>query len=282
MKPTTKLTLGFSPCPNDCFIFDALIHHKIDTEGISFEFIMEDVEALNKKAFKGALAISKLSYHAFANLTKFYQLLNAGSALGNNCGPLLITKNVDFINNPLKIDSARIAIPGKYTTANLLLSLAFPKATDKKEMLFSDIEDAVLNGTVGAGLIIHENRFTYEQKGLLKIVDLGEYWETLTGMPIPLGGIVIQRNLPVELKQKVENLIHKSVSYAFANPQSSLPFIKANAQEMEEEVMYKHIDLYVNKYSLDLGAVGKKAIQLLFDKAQTLSIINKIEDSVFL
>lgn len=282
MKPITKLTLGFSPCPNDCFIFDALIHHKIDTGGLSFEVIMEDVEALNKKAFKGKLAITKLSYHAFAYLTKFYQLLNAGSALGNNCGPLLITKNVDFINNPSKIDSARIAIPGKYTTANLLLSLAFPKATLKREMLFSDIEDAVLNGTIDAGLIIHENRFTYEQKGLLKIVDLGEYWETLTGTPIPLGGIVIQRNLPVELKQKVENLLYKSVAYAFANPQSSLPFIKANAQEMNEEVMYKHIDLYVNNYSLDLGTVGKKAIQLLFEKAQALSIINKIEDSVFL
>lgn len=282
MKPTTTLTLGFSPCPNDCFIFDALIHHKIDTEGISFEVVIEDVEALNKKAFKGELAITKLSYHAFAYLTKFYQLLNAGSALGNNCGPLLITKNADFIKNSLLIDSASIAIPGRYTTANLLLSLAFPKAIYKKEIIFSDIEEAVLNETVDAGLIIHENRFTYEQKGLLKIVDLGEYWETRTGTPIPLGGIVIQRNLPLELKQKVEKLLHKSVAYAFANPQSGLPFIKANAQEMEEEVMYKHIDLYVNNYSLDLGTIGKKAIQLLFDKAQALSLIDKIEDSVFL
>lgn len=292
-QPPNKITLGFSPCPNDCFIFDAMIHGKIDTEGLQFEVVMEDVEALNKKAFKGELDITKLSFFAFAHLTKTYQLLNSGSALGNGCGPLLITNYrlqiTDYkISNllPIAIGTAicnyKIAIPGKYTTANFLLSLAFPEATNKMEMLFSDIEDAVLNGKADAGLIIHENRFTYEQKGLKKIIDLGEYWETLTNAPIPLGGIVVKRDLPNELKLKIDRVLRKSVEFAFANPKSSLNFVKANAQEMSEEVMYKHIGLYVNDYSIDLGKEGRKAIEILFDKAQDLRLINKIEDKIFL
>lgn len=285
MQPTTNnqqpttISLGFSPCPNDCFIFDALIDNKIDTEGLQFEVIMEDVEALNQKAFRAELDITKLSFHAYLYLTKSYQLLNAGSALGNNCGPILVQ------SSKLKIESlntAKIAIPGKYTTANFLLSLAFPEAKNKIEMLFSDIEDAVLSGKADVGLIIHENRFTYEQKGLKKIIDLGEYWETLTKAPIPLGGIVIKRNLSNELKHKVNRVLRKSIEYAFANPKSSLNFVKEHAQEMSEEVMYKHIDLYVNNYSLDLGIEGKHAVQLLFDKAHKLGIIDKIEEEIFL
>jgi 1,4-dihydroxy-6-naphthoate synthase len=272
-----KLTLGFSPCPNDCFIFDALIHKKIDTEGLEFEVFMEDVETLNRRAFKGELDITKLSYHAYAHLTGKYQLLNSGSALGNNCGPLLISNSIFQIS-----DSTKIAIPGKYTTANFLLSLAFPAAKTKTEMVFSEIEDAVLNGKADAGLIIHENRFTYEAKGLKKIIDLGEYWEALSKAPIPLGGIVVKRDLPADLKKKVDRLIRKSVEYAFANPGASRNFVKAHAQEMSEEVMYKHIDLYVNKYSVDLGEEGKKAVQLLFDKAQELGVIEKIEEDIFL
>lgn len=273
----SRLTLGFSPCPNDCFIFDAMLHGKIDTEGLKFEVFMEDVETLNQKAFRGELDVTKLSYHAYAYLTKNYQLLNAGSALGNKCGPLLIS------NFKFQIEKdTRIAIPGKYTTANFLLSLAFPEATNKVEMVFSEIENAVLSGKVEAGLIIHENRFTYEQKGLKKIIDLGEYWETLAKAPIPLGGIVIKRNFPDELKKKFDRVLRKSVEYAFANPKSSLNFVKANAQEMSEEVMHKHIDLYVNKYSMDLGAEGKRAVNLLFDKAQELGVINKIEENIFL
>ena len=279
-EPT--LTIGFSPCPNDCFIFDAMIHHKIDTEGLQFEVIMEDVETLNQKAFKGNLDISKLSYHAYAHLTKQYQLLNSGSALGDNCGPLLIAKNDNFSDIKSQISNLTIAIPGKYTTANFLLSLAFPNAKNKIEILFSDIEDAVLSGKVDAGLIIHENRFTYEQKGLKKIIDLGEYWETLAKAPIPLGGVVIKRDFSVELKQKINRVLRKSVEYAFANPDSSLSFVKANAQEMSEEVMYKHIDLYVTGYSLDLGREGKRAVKLLFDKAQELEVIGKIEEDIFL
>ncbi|OFY86192.1 MAG: 1,4-dihydroxy-6-naphthoate synthase [Bacteroidetes bacterium RIFCSPLOWO2_12_FULL_35_15] len=279
---TNKLTIGFSPCPNDCFIFDALIHNKIDTEGLQFEVVMEDVEALNQKAFRGELDITKLSYHGYAYLTKLYQLLDAGSALGNNCGPLLISKSNDIPYLTTHISDLKIAIPGKYTTANFLLSLAFPEAKNKIEHLFSDIEEAVLTGKVDAGLIIHENRFTYEQKGLKKIIDLGEYWEKLANAPIPLGGIVIKRNLPDELKQKVNRIVRKSVEYAFANPKSSLNFVKANAQEMSEEVMYKHIGLYVNNYSVDLGAEGKRAIKILFDKAQESGVINKIEEDIFL
>ncbi|MES2285152.1 MAG: 1,4-dihydroxy-6-naphthoate synthase [Bacteroidota bacterium] len=274
-----KITIGFSPCPNDCFIFDALIHNKIDTEGLQFEVIMEDVEALNQKAFRAELDITKLSFHAYLHLTKSYQLLNAGSALGNNCGPLLISKPGFEI---LNLNKAAIAIPGKFTTANFLLSLAFPDAKNKTEMLFSDIEDAVLSGKADAGLIIHENRFTYEQKGLKKIIDLGEYWETLTKAPIPLGGIVIKRNLSNDLKLKVNRVLRKSIDYAFAKPKSSLNFVKEHAQEMSEEVMYKHIELYVNNYSLDLGIEGKHAVQLLFDKAQELGIIDKIEEEIFL
>ena len=273
---TSELKIGFSPCPNDCFIFDAMIHGKIDTEGLKFEPVMQDVEALNQKAFKEELAVTKLSYHAYAYLTKEYQLLNSGSALGNNCGPLLVASSKFKVQS-----STKIAIPGKYTTANFLLSLAFPEAQNKTEMLFSDIEDAVLSGKVDAGLIIHENRFTYEQKGLKKIIDLGEYWETLAKTPIPLGGIVIKRNLSEELKRKVDRIIKRSVEYAFANPGSSANFVKANAQEMSEEVMYKHIQLYVNKYSVDLGAEGKRAVKLLFDKAVELRVIKNIEEELF-
>lgn len=273
----STISLGFSPCPNDCFIFDAMLHGKIDTEGLEFKVFMEDVETLNQKAFRGELDVTKLSYHAYAHLVKEYQLLNAGSALGNNCGPLLIASSKLEIK-----DSTKIAIPGKYTTANFLLSLAFPDAKNKVEMVFSEIEDAVLSGKVDAGLIIHENRFTYEQKGLKKIIDLGEYWETLAKALIPLGGIVIKRNFPDEVKKKFDRVLRKSVEYAFANPKSSLNFVKANAQEMSEEVMYKHIDLYVNNYSVDLGAEGKRAVKLLFDKAQELGVINKIEEEIFL
>lgn len=274
---THKITLGFSPCPNDCFIFDAMIHGKIDTEGLQFEVVMEDVEALNKKAFKGELDITKLSFFAFAHLTKIYQLLNSGSALGKGCGPLLVA------SSKLQVQSStKIAIPGKYTTANFLLSLAFPEATNKVEMVFSDIEDAVLTGKADAGLIIHENRFTYEQKGLKKIIDLGEYWETLTHAPIPLGGIVVKRGLPNDLKHKIDRILRKSVEFAFANPPSSLNFVKANAQEMSEEVMYKHIHLYVNDHSIDLGEDGKKAVEILFDKAEQLGLINKIKEEIFL
>lgn len=275
---SSTLTIGFSPCPNDCFIFYAMIHGKIDTEGLQFKVIMEDVETLNQMAFKGDLDITKLSYHAFAYLRDNYRLLDAGSALGNNCGPLLISKqSPEHILKQLQTQDSKlkIAIPGKYTTANFLLSLAFPLAKDKFEFVFSEIEDAVLSEEVDVGLIIHENRFTYEQKGLKKVIDLGEWWETETQLPIPLGGIVIKKDISEDIVNKVNRVLRKSVEYAFEKPKESLPFVKKHAQEMSEEVMYKHIHLYVNKYSVDLGEDGKKAIDTMFYKADHLQLIKK-------
>jgi len=266
-----KLSLGYSPCPNDCFIFDALVHGKIDTEGIDFEPVLEDVETLNRKAQRGELDITKLSFHAYAYVLEHYILLRAGSALGFNCGPLLVAKT--DIKNPTK-ELKRVAIPGKLTTANFLLSLAMPDIKDKIEFVFSDIEEAVLSGQVDAGLIIHENRFTYQDKGLKKVMDLGEYWDSLIHAPIPLGGIVIKRNLESELQQQVNCLIKKSVEYAVKNPESSMPYVRANAQAMKEEVMKKHIDLYVNNFSLELGETGIRAVKLMFDKAESVGLFS--------
>lgn len=280
-----KLTLGFSPCPNDTFIFDALIHHKIDTEGLEFEVFYDDVETLNQKAFRGELDITKLSYHAFAYVVDKYVLLDSGSALGFGVGPLLICKgDAELLHSQLTAHHSplTIGIPGKYTTANFLLGLAFPNATNKQELVFSEIEDAVLNGKIDVGLIIHENRFTYQNKGLKKIIDLGDYWEKQTGCAIPLGGIVANRKLPPDVQHKINRVLRKSVEFAFANPKSGVEFIRSHAQEMSEEVMYKHIELYVNKYSVDLGEEGRKAINLLFDTARGRGIIPEIKEEIFL
>lgn len=280
----TKISLGFSPCPNDCFIFDALVNGKIDTKGLQFETVMEDVETLNKMAFAGKLDVTKLSYHAFAYLTNKYQLLTSGSALGFNCGPLLIALPATanrVKNNEAALNDLKIAIPGKYTTANFLLSLAYPAAKNKNEMIFSEIENAVLIGKADLGLIIHENRFTYQQKGLEKIVDLGEWWEKNTGHAIPLGGIVVNRNLDAEKKHLINELVKQSVEYAFAHPQDVMGFVKAHAQEMDEKVMKQHIDLYVNKYSVDLGETGKQAVQDLFERALQEKIIKTVPKDIF-
>lgn len=280
-----KLTLGFSPCPNDTFIFDALIHHKIDTEGLDFEVFFDDVETLNQKAFRGELDVTKLSYHAFTYVTEQYVLLDAGSALGFGVGPLLICKDEKFLDQKYldsQISNLKIAIPGKYTTANFLLSLAFPEGKNKSEVLFSEIENQLINGEMDLGLIIHENRFTYQDKGLHKILDLGDFWEQQTGCAIPLGGITANRNLPEEIQHKLNRVLRKSVEFAFENSKSGLEFIRQHSQEMSEEVMYKHIDLYVNKYSVNLGEEGRKAIQILFDKALKLDIIPKIKNDIFL
>src|SRR3569832_1678090 len=276
-----KLTLGFSPCPNDTFIFDALIHRKIDTEGLEFEVFYDDVETLNQKAFHGELDITKLSYHAFAYVVDKYVLLDAGSALGFGVGPLLISK-FGFSISDLDNANHKIGIPGKYTTAYFLLGLALPQATNKQEMVFSEIEDALLDEKIDVGLIIHENRFTYQNKGLKKIIDLGDYWEKQTGCAIPLGGIVANRKLPLDVQYKINRVLKKSVEFAFDYPKSGLEFIRSHAQEMSEEVMYKHIELYVNQYSLNLGVEGRKAINLLFNTATEKGIIPKIKELIFL
>lgn len=279
-----KLSLGFSPCPNDTFIFDALIHHKIDTEGLEFEVFFDDVETLNNKVFRGEPDICKLSYHAYAYAVENYVLLNAGSALGFGVGPLLITKNPNLSHQKVQQQAAnlRVAIPGKYTTANFLLGLAFPNLANKVLSTFSDIENMVMSEEVDLGLIIHENRFTYQDKGLHKVIDLGEFWEKRTACPIPLGGIVVKRQLNKDIQLKIDRVLRRSVEYAFANPDSGLDFIKLHAQEMDEAVMYKHIELYVNKYSIDLEEEGRKAIQTLFDQALALKIIPEIKENIFL
>ena len=262
-------------------MFDAIVHQRIDLEGLEFSVRLADVEALNTAAFAGETDVTKLSYHAYAYCLGNYVLLDAGSALGRSCGPLLISKR-RISSDDVARGGFRIAIPGTYTTANFLLGLAFPRATDKTPLVFSAIEGAVLDGQFDAGLIIHENRFTYEARGLTKIIDLGEFWERETGAPIPLGGIVIRRSLPDEVKQRVNRVLRRSVEYAFAHRTASLDYVRAHAQEMNEDVMYRHIDLYVNEYSVDLGAEGRRAVELLFEKASATGIIPATSQGLFL
>ena len=275
-----KLALSFSPCPNDCFMFDGIVNRRIDLEGLEFSIRMADVETLNQAAFAGTADVSKLSYHAFAYCTANYSLLDAGSALGRNCGPLLISRRT-ISREEVGSGKLRIAIPGKYTTANLLLGLAFPQARNKTELVFSAIEPALLEEKYDAGLIIHENRFTYAAKGLKKIIDLGEFWESETGAPLPLGGMVINRSFRDDMKHKVNRVLRRSVEYAFAHREASRDFVRANAQEMSEEVMCQHIDLYVNRYSVDLGKEGKRAVEILFERAKASGIIREMNGGRF-
>ncbi len=263
-----KLSLGFSPCPNDTFIFDALVNHKIDTGGLEFDVKLEDIQTLNEWAINGNLDITKISYGVLPQVLPNYNLLQSGGALGKGVGPLLIAKN----DVPIyEVHNKTIAIPGKNTTANLLFSMAFPMAKNKIFSLFSDIEQSVLDGTVDLGVIIHENRFTYHEKGLLKIVDLGYYWEEQTNAPIPLGGIVFKKELGTGLQQQVDTLIRRSVEFAFINYPLITDYVKQHAQEMEESVMRQHIDLYVNDYSIDLGEAGQAAVNKLLAVYQTMN-----------
>ena len=255
-----KLTLGFSPCPNDTFIFDALVNKKIETEGFDFDLALEDVQTLNQWALQDRLDITKISYGVLPLILDDYILLDAGGALGKGVGPLLISKKTIDISD---LNNRSVAIPGKNTTAHLLFSLAFPQAANKRFMIFSEIEQAVLNGEADAGVIIHENRFTYQQKGLIKLIDLGDFWEKETGCPIPLGGIVMKKSFDIKIHQKINELIKRSVEYAFKQYPVLSPFVIQHSQEMDERVMRWHIDLYVNNYSVSLGNEGKKAIETL-------------------
>ena len=273
-----KLTLGFSPCPNDTFIFDALVNNKIDTGGIEFEVVLQDVETLNQGALEGKLDITKLSFPAFFRSLHQYTLLHAGSALGKGVGPLLITKDPAITLD--SIYNRSIAIPGLNTTANLLLSYAFPDAKNKKPMVFSEIENAVLSGETELGVIIHENRFTYQQKGLHKLIDLGEYWEKKINMPIPLGGIAINKRVERSAAIKINELIRQSVLFAYSNYPLIPSYVKQHSQEMDESVMKQHIDLYVNNYSIDLGSEGKKAIETMFEVYKNIN--PKMADDTFI
>lgn len=279
------LNLGFSPCPNDTFIFDAMVNNGMDTRNLHFDYVMEDVETLNQWAFEGKLAITKLSYNTLLKVSDKYALMDSGSALGRGVGPLVICKASEFEkikNHADYFKQARIAIPGVHTTANLLFSLAFPDAKNKTEVLFSEIEARVLNGEFDCGLVIHESRFTYQQRGLEKIMDMGDWWEKESGAAIPLGGICIRRDIPVDIAKQVEDLIRKSLELSWETYPELSDFVKNNAQEMEEEVMRKHIELYVNEYSLSLGTEGRKAVDTLFKKAQELNLITINSSDIYL
>jgi 1,4-dihydroxy-6-naphthoate synthase len=273
-----KFSLGFSPCPNDTFIFDALINKKIDMDGLEFNVVLEDVETLNKWALMGKLDITKLSFPAFFQSLDKYVLLNSGSALGKGVGPLLVSKK-NVQHSMFNAQYSIIALPGLYTTANLLFSFAYPDAKNKIFMRFDKIEDYVIaessqipsSGGGVLGVIIHENRFTYQQKGLHKVIDLGEYWEEKMKVPIPLGGIAVKRSIEAGIQKKIDGLIRRSLEYAFANYPLVTEYVKQHSQTMSEDVMRQHIELYVNNYSVDLGIEGKKAIKVLYDTFQKLN-----------
>lgn len=264
-----KLSLGISPCPNDTFIFDAMLHGKIDTEGLQFEYRLEDVETLNKMALTGELDITKVSYGALARLMVHYKVLDAGGALGLGVGPLLVSHHCADISE-LDPASAIIALPGAYTTAHLLFHLSYPSFQKKIFMPFHLIEEAVLSGEVQAGVIIHENRFTYAERGLKKLADLGDKWEQKTGFPIPLGGILAKRHFDGTLLRKINRVIRNSIEYAFSHRATLPPFVLEHAQSMSESVMNQHIDLYVNEYSRGLGSNGRAAVWKLLELAAAL------------
>jgi len=284
-----KLTLGFSPCPNDTFIFDALINKKTRSEGFQFETVLEDVETLNQWALEGKLDITKLSFPAFFQSLDKYVLLDAGSALGKGVGPLLISRSkfpadtAQGKNEKPLLNEKTIALPGINTTANLLFSFAYPEARQKKFMIFSAIEDSVLNNEADLGVIIHENRFTYQQRGLHKLMDLGDYWESKMKTPIPLGGIAISRAISKPIALKINVLIRASLEYAFQNYPAISAYVKQHSQSLSEEVMRQHIDLYVNSYSLALGEEGRSAIKILYDWYNKVNNKNdQVEKSLFL
>ena len=273
------LTLGFSPCPNDTFIFHALVHGAVEAEDFRFAPRLEDVETLNRLAADAALDVTKVSYGALPHLLRDYVLLKSGGALGRGCGPLVVARE------PLdaaELAGKRIAIPGAHTTANLLLRLFAPSAAPGIERVYSDIIPAVARGEVDAGLIIHESRFTYPQHGLVKVVDLGEWWEGTTGLPIPLGGILARRDLGAGTIRAIDDALRRSVEHAFADPAASRDYVRAHAQEMDGEVTRQHIDLYVNRFSVDVGDEGERAIHELFARARAAGIVAGDVESPFL
>jgi len=275
---TKPLTLGFSPCPNDTFMFYPLVHGLVDTGGLIYEERLEDVETLNQLALKGKLDVSKVSYHALGHIRDEYALLRSGSALGRGCGPLLVaTGNID----PSELAGKTIAVPGRYTTALLLLRLFDPRLTNFIVMPFNEVMDAVLSGNADAGVIIHESRFTYQGFGLHKLLDLGEWWEGETGLPIPLGGIVARRSLGSETINAIERALRAGVAYARSHPAEAARYICEHAQEMSPEVCSAHIGLYVNDFSADLGDEGVQAIQCLMKRAEQAGIIPPATAALF-
>jgi 5,8-dihydroxy-2-naphthoate synthase len=266
---TQTLTIGYSPCPNDTFIFYALIHGKVGIPGIIFREQLEDVESLNRMALDGMLDITKISYHALGHLRKHYALLRSGSALGRGCGPLIVAKQGARLCD---LSHGVVAIPGMLTTAHLLLRLYDPSIINIRVMSFDKIMEAVVTGEAQAGLIIHESRFTYPQYKLESLLDLGIWWEGHSGLPIPLGGILGRRSLGPDLLLRAEAAIRESLRYARAHPAEVMTYCRQHSQEMDESVMKNHIDLYVNDFSLDLGKEGLSAVQRLFAEAEARGI----------
>lgn len=267
-----ELSIGISPCPNDTFIFEALMSQKLTDPDISFRFVLEDVETLNEMAMHNELDITKLSFRAYFEVMKDYIIMNSGSALGFGCGPLLISKLPMTLQD---LRGKRIAVPGRWTTANFLLDFALKEPFDKVFKVFSEIENAVLKEECDAGVIIHENRFTYQEKGLHLIQDLGQFWEERTNSPIPLGGIAIKRNFSVDIQKKADQLIRQSLQMAFDHPENAMPLVSKYAQEMSPDVMKSHIQLYVNEFSLDLGQTGREAIHFMASQIPDLAKQNK-------
>ena len=278
-----SLTLGYSPCPNDTFIFYAMIHGKVDTGGVKFREVLLDVETLNQMALKSKLDITKVSYHAFGHLRKKYTLLRAGGALGRGCGPLVIAKNAYTMD---QLQGKKIAIPGRLTTACLLLQLFDSSfrhhASSLIEMPFHMIMESLVSRDVDAGLIIHESRFTYPSYGLREIIDLGSWWEDQTGLPIPLGGIISKHSLGDIMHKKVNEVIRRSIQYAFDHPSEPLKYIKEHSQELSDDVILQHIRLYVNDFSIDPGFEGERAVTELISRSEEAGIIPAVQGKIFL
>ncbi len=266
------LSLAISPCPNDTFIFDPIIQKRIDLEGLKFEHQLYDVETLNNMALRGGVDMIKVSFFTYLLLQQNFVLLDSGSAMGFGSGPILISKN-DYTLEDLP--DLTVAIPGQYTTAHMLFRIATPQVKKKEFMVFSEIENAILEGKVDAGVIIHENRFTFEQKGLRKILDLGKFWEQLTGSPIPLGGIIVRKGLGYNIINKLNRIMFRSVEYALKHPAETMPFVRQHAQAMDEVVMQKHISMYVNENTLSLGTGGKVALSKLLQIAIEKGLIRE-------
>jgi 1,4-dihydroxy-6-naphthoate synthase len=272
-----KLLLGYSPCPNDTFIFYALVHKKIKGF-VEFSEILKDVEALNRMALLKELDVSKVSYHALGFLRDDYCLLHSGSAIGKGCGPLIVAKKPIETSN---LSRKTIAVPGKMTTANLLLQIYNPDIKRIVEMPFDTIMNAVSLGIVDAGLIIHEGRFTYPAYNLVQIVDLGDWWEKETGFPIPLGGILAKRDLGARSINHIDALLKKSIEYSIQNRELSRDYIRIHSQELDNHVIDQHIDLYVNHYTLDIKD-GIAAIEKLLKTADELNLIPHSDKSLFI
>lgn len=276
-----NISIGYSPCPNDTFIFYALVHGKIDTEDFIFKETLLDVETLNRLALSSNLDVTKISYHAFGFLRKEYCLLRSGSAMGRGCGPLIVSKGGNGLED---LHGKRIAIPGRLTTANLLLQLfdsdSGIQPSSVVEMPFHRIMDSVSKGNVEAGLLIHEGRFTYNLHGLKKVIDLGEWWENATGLPLPLGGILAKRDLGKDVIKKVDSLIRKSIEYSLSHRDEPKEYMKQHSQELEDQVIEQHINLYVNDYSLDVGKEGLSAVKELFRKAEMKGILKEFGDDL--